>query len=805
MPRARRHLLWPLLALLAGCGRCGETADPEALLPVRLSGREGYATPAGEIRLDFAWDEARRFAEGLAVVGTGPVETRRYGAIDAAGRVVIPLVHPELGDFREGRARFRSDTPAGPRYGFLDAEGRVAIAARFQSAGDFSEGLAAASEGEPGRRGYIDPRGEFAIELPRLPDFSGEFHGGLAVVVFNPLDHRVIDRKGRERFASSQRLGARVAENCIESYSNARDRYRYVRPDGREAFPGEFAYARAFSGGRALVKPADAALFGFIDPTGALVVPARLRQAGDFDAHPTPLAPALPEDAARWGYIDAAGGLAIAPRFVWAGPFRGDWAPVETEIGPNYVSREGRLLWEPERRAPADWERNRLATLAGRPLLRLDLAAARGATAADADSVAVLDAGALLGISAGAEAALATARLRPGGEFLLEGENRRLLFALAPGSAPPPADAFRGEGLVPGWRVSLVEDDPFLAAAPAAAADSLRLAGADRALLGALLLAHRELPPRKVLALYRALPSRLVDLGGGQLRRYPLLLDAARLPAAEIAEALGPLPLQDDSGAWRLLALSGEYASETRFETLGALREGRRPFRRGGRWGYLDAAGREQSPPRWAWAEAFSEGLAAVSPDSQRIGFIDPAGTLVIAPLYRGVDAFHEGRCMAVVDSLGGYIDRRGNWVVTPRFAWSGAFAEGLAPASLDGRAVGFIDSTGTFAIAPRFQYAGEFREGLAPVTEGGRVGFVDRRGRLVIPCRYEEGMAFSEGLAAVQVEGLIGYVDRAGQARIAPRYAAGTPFAHGVALVIEDERLLIIDAAGRALWRSAP
>lgn len=805
MRRARRHLLWPLLALLAGCGRCGDAADPEALLPVRLAGRQGYASPAGEIRLDFAWDEARRFAEGLAVVGTGPAESRRYGAIDPAGRVVIPLVHPELGDFREGRARFRSDTPAGPRYGFLDREGRVAIAARFASVGDFSEGLAAAAEGEPGRRGYIDTSGEFAIELPRLPDFSGEFHGGLAVVAYNPLDHRVIDRKGRERFASSQRLGTRVAENCIESYSNARERYRYFTPAGREAFAGEFAYARPFSGGRALVKPADAALFGFIDRAGTLVVPARLRQAGDFDEHAAPLAPALPEGAQRWGYIEAGGAFAIAPRFLWAGPFQGDWAPVETEIGPNFVSREGRLLWDPERRPAAAWERERLATLAGRPLLRLDLAAAHSAVTAEADSVEVLASGALLGVSAGAETALATARLRPGAEFLLEGENRRLLLALAPGTASPPADAFRGEGLAPGWRVSLVEDDPFIAAAPAGTADSLRLARADRALLGALLLAHRELPPRKVLALYRALPSRLVDLGGGQLRRYPLLLDAERLPAAELAEALGPLPYQDESGAWRLLTLTGEFLDETRFETLGALREGRRPFRRAGRWGYLDAAGRELSPPHWAWAEAYSEGLAAVSPDSQRIGFIDPAGALVIAPRFRGVDAFHEGRCMAVLDSLGGYIDRRGNWAITPRFAWSGGFAEGLAPASLDGRAVGFIDSTGAFAIAPRFQYAGEFREGLAPVTEGGRVGFVDRAGRLVIPCRFEEGMAFSEGLAAVQVEGLVGYVDRAGGARIAPRYAAGTPFAHGVALVVEDERLLIIDSAGRALWRSAP
>ncbi len=427
---------------------------------------------------------------------------------------------------------------------------------------------------------------------------------------------------------------------------------------------------------------------------------------------------------------------------------------METPLGPNFVGRDGRLLWDPAALPPAAWERERLAQLAGRPLLRL-AGEADPAGPATPPAPRSLAAGAFLEIAAAPPAALAAARLRPGAEFLLEGENRCVLLALASGETPPAADAAQGGGLAPGWRVSLLEDDPFLALVPAGG-DSLRLAAADRAALGALLLAHRELPPLKALALYRGLPSRLVDQGEGRLRRYPLLLDAAEapgLPAAQLAEALGPLPYQDAAGAWRLLTLSGEYASETAYETLGALREGRRPYRRGGRWGYLDAAGRELSPPRWAWAEAYSEGLAAVSLDSLRIGFIDMAGELAIPPRWRGVDAFHEGLCMAVLDSLGGYIDRTGAWAIPPRFAWSGAFAEGLAAASLDGRGVGFITARGDFAIRAALPVRGRVRRGPGAGHPGRPRGLRGRAGpaRHPLPLRGGHGLRRGPGRRAAR------------------------------------------------------
>jgi len=54
----------------------------------------------------------------------------------------------------------------------------------------------------------------------------------------------------------------------------------------------------------------------------------------------------------------------------------------------------------------------------------------------------------------------------------------------------------------------------------------------------------------------------------------------------------------------------------------------------------------------------FSEGLAGVTKDG-KFGYIDKAGTFVIAPLFHKGGAFHNGIAQ-VCNATCGYIDRRG-------------------------------------------------------------------------------------------------------------------------------------------------
>ncbi len=102
----------------------------------------------------------------------------------------------------------------GPYCGYIDLEGNVVIPLQYYSVNPFCEGLAAVQE-------YV---------APSIPFDEWEYG---------------IDLGGE---------------------------WKYIRPDGSEAFPGTFTYASNFFSGYACVAN-DAGLYGFIDNSGNTVIP----------------------------------------------------------------------------------------------------------------------------------------------------------------------------------------------------------------------------------------------------------------------------------------------------------------------------------------------------------------------------------------------------------------------------------------------------------------------------------------------------------------------------------------------------
>ena len=117
------------------------------LAPVKLNGRWGFVNTAGEVKIDFQYDNVRPFSEGLAAVNIGAwqnedgcLEGGRWGFIDAHGQAVIGFQFEEAGSFRDGLASVREYEKL--RFGFIDRKGRVVVAPSFDHAALFSEGLA---------------------------------------------------------------------------------------------------------------------------------------------------------------------------------------------------------------------------------------------------------------------------------------------------------------------------------------------------------------------------------------------------------------------------------------------------------------------------------------------------------------------------------------------------------------------------------------------------------------------------------------------------------------------------------------
>lgn len=128
--------------------------------------------------------------------------------------------------------------------------------------------------------------------------------------------------------------------------------------------------------------------------------------------------------------------------------------------------------------------------------------------------------------------------------------------------------------------------------------------------------------------------------------------------------------------------------------------------------------------------KSFKEGLAAVKV-SNKYGYIDTKGDMLIQPQYKTAKDFSEGLAAVEVDGVWGYIDKSGRVVISPQFSLAFQFSEGLAGVKV-GNAWSFIDKSGKIVIQlpPEFKiasyesrpdvrlpsYEGGFREGLAMV-----------------------------------------------------------------------------------------
>lgn len=203
--------------------------------------------------------------------------------------------------------------------------------------------------------------------------------------------------------------------------------------------------------------------------------------------------------------------------------------------------------------------------------------------------------------------------------------------------------------------------------------------------------------------------------------------------------------------------------------------------------------------------------LCASAPQGEEIrhGYISQHGQVVIDFRYAAAENFSEGLA-AVTDpaapSCYGYIDRRGSWVITPRFDYAGEFRHGLAVASASTaasrpgwrqRAQAFLRRTRTPGWNTR-----QAKPLHAESTR--RYGYVDRNGAWAIEPRYLEAKPFSEGLAPVRTENGWGYIDTCGVAVTSDHYQEAGPFKRGVARIGRrfdgPVRYGLVDSSGREI-----
>lgn len=135
-----------------------------------------------------------------------------------------------------------------------------------------------------------------------------------------------------------------------------------------------------------------------------------------------------------------------------------------------------------------------------------------------------------------------------------------------------------------------------------------------------------------------------------------------------------------------------------------------------GKYGYIDKTGKFVIEPQFDFAQNFSDGLAMVAYENERV--------------YHGVN---------VSDYICGYLDKKGKIVIRPKYALADNFSEGLAAVCLNNgtfekRKFFYIDKNEKMIGDSLFCDRTDFHNGIAEVyipDEG--INYVDKQGKLLV------------------------------------------------------------------------
>jgi hypothetical protein len=234
------------------------------------------------------------------------------------------------------------------------------------------------------------------------------------------------------------------------------------------------------------------------------------------------------------------------------------------------------------------------------------------------------------------------------------------------------------------------------------------------------------------------------------------------------------LIVRDDHEKFRILDKTSEAVIANFEEVRGFGEGGLAPFRRSGKWGYIDLLGNIVIDAQFDDAGSFSQGLAPARKDNKNF-YINRSGQIVFE-LKEGLSGgvFNEG--LAVVSQhvdgrrRSGFIDINGNIVIKPEFREVWNQFEGGFASYCENERCGFINTKGEKVIPPKYDYVGTFSDGLAYVKLNGKRGFVNEKGQVEIPIRFDAAGSFECGIAYVEISGKWSFIDKKGRYLFPPR-----------------------------------
>jgi hypothetical protein len=240
------------------------------------------------------------------------------------------------------------------------------------------------------------------------------------------------------------------------------------------------------------------------------------------------------------------------------------------------------------------------------------------------------------------------------------------------------------------------------------------------------------------------------------------------------------------------------------------------PIREGSKFGFIDRAGSIVVAPKYAAVGEIQEGRIRVT-EGQLSGYIDLSGKIVIDPKYDSASDFRGARGVIRQGDRYALIDPSGKLIAEIPYRVLGDFHQGLLRVQANNRVdatgkklpttYGFVDFNGKLAIPPQFTPAGEFPDDPADLPVGGLDHdwcYFDRTGKTVIRIsmgpHLNDADLFANGRLRVKEGFNWGFKDASGNWAIPPKYNDARNFQGGLAMVQDGAKWITVDVRGKEI-----
>lgn len=289
---------------------------------LKIGAKYGYINNNGQILIEPRFENAYKFAEGLAAVKI----LNKWGFIDTAGEMVIDPKFDDVWEFSEGLVRVK----IGSYWGYSDYKGKLIIEPNYKETWRFSQGLTSVKIGT--RWGYINSTGNLVIK----PNFDGTwwFTQNLSRVRVGQK-WGYIDLKGELAIPLVFDYAWEFSEGlaCVK----VGDHYGYINSKAEIVIPPQYEAGTSFFEGLAAVKIGQK--WGYIDNQGKIFIQPEYSNTRKFSEG---LAAVCLGN--KWGYIDTTGDLVINPQFDDTWWFSDQVSRVIIGGRESYINNKGKLI-----------------------------------------------------------------------------------------------------------------------------------------------------------------------------------------------------------------------------------------------------------------------------------------------------------------------------------------------------------------------------------------------------------------------------------------------------------------------------